>query len=56
VYIRRAGFCLVINGFGCTGVPITVSVSGRDRFTVLLTVGPLGIYCVHKTGRLLFSY
>jgi len=47
VYIRRAAFCLVMNGFGCTRVPVTVSVSGRVRFTMLLTVGPLGIICVH---------
>jgi len=47
VYIRRAGFCLVMNGFGCTLVPIPVSVLGRDRFAMLLTVVPLGIYGVH---------
>jgi len=39
VSFRPAGFCLVINGFGFTCVPITVAVSGRDGFTMLLTVG-----------------
>jgi len=39
VYFRPAGICLVINWFGCTRVPITVAVSGRDSFTRLLTVG-----------------
>ena len=54
MYIRRAVFCLVINGFGCTSVPITVSVSGRDRFTILMTVGQFGIYCVQYIRRAAF--